>query len=45
MRPEESFESSDVSEQDNHALPPTPEARKTRARSLIKSTGARPVKA
>jgi uncharacterized protein with NRDE domain len=44
MRAEEPFESSDVSEQDNHALPPTPEGRKTRARSLIKSTGVRPVK-
>jgi uncharacterized protein with NRDE domain len=45
MRHDEPFESSDVSEQDNHALPPTPEGRKTRARSLIKSTGVRPVKA
>lgn len=40
MRHEESFESSDVHEQDNHALPPTPEARKTRARSLIKTIKA-----
>ena len=45
MRPEEPFESSDVSEHDNHALPPTPVARKTRARSLIKSAASRPVKA
>ena len=44
-RADDPFETSDVSEQDNHALPPTPVARKTRARSLIKSTGARPVKA
>lgn len=40
MRHEEPFESSDVHEQDNHALPPTPEGRKTRARSLIKSIKA-----
>jgi uncharacterized protein with NRDE domain len=36
MRPEERFESSDVQEQEGHALPDAP-VRKTRARSLIKS--------
>ncbi|MBA4108678.1 MAG: hypothetical protein C0487_03660 [Leptothrix sp. (in: Bacteria)] len=42
---EDTFESSDVSEHDNHALPPPPAARKTRARNLIKSAASRPVKA
>ncbi len=45
MRPDGSFESSDVSERDNHALPPATPARKTRARSLIKSPASRAVKA
>jgi uncharacterized protein with NRDE domain len=44
-RTDEPFESSEVSEHDNHALPPIPAARKTRARSLIKASGIRPVKA
>jgi hypothetical protein len=39
MRPEERFESSDVLEQEGHALPDAP-VRKTRARSLIKSSRA-----
>lgn len=45
MHHDEKFESSDVSEHDNHALPPPPSAPKTRARSLIKSVASRPVKA
>lgn len=40
MRHDEHFESSDIQEQDDHALSPAP-ARKTRARSLIKPTGYR----
>lgn len=40
LRHEDSFESSDVQEQDDHALTP-PAQRKTRARSLIKSTRTR----
>lgn len=41
LRGDGDFETSDVSELDNHALPTTPVPRKTRARSLIKSTGTR----
>ncbi|MES2090128.1 MAG: NRDE family protein [Pseudomonadota bacterium] len=41
LRGDGHFETSDVSELDNHALPATPVPRKTRARSLIKSTGTR----
>lgn len=42
MRHEDAFESSAVSEIDNHALPDAAPARKSRARSLIKSSsGAR----
>ncbi len=40
MRHEENFESSDVQEQDDHALEPVV-ARKTRARSLIKPAGTK----
>ncbi|MFT3856913.1 MAG: NRDE family protein [Aquabacterium sp.] len=40
---EDAFESSDVSEQDDHALPPTP-VRRARARSLIKPGRVRPLK-
>ncbi len=36
LRHDERFESSDVQEQEGHALPDTPPARKTRARSLMK---------
>ena len=41
---DDAFESSEVSETDNHALPEAP-ARKARARSLIKPGRVRPVKA
>lgn len=44
MRHEDAFESSDVSEQENHALPASVPIRKTRARSLIKSSKVRPLK-
>lgn len=44
MRQEEVFESSEVSEQDNHALAEMEPARKTRARSLIKNNRVRPLK-
>jgi uncharacterized protein with NRDE domain len=40
LHQEDRFESSDVHEQDNHALSAPPAAKKTRARSLIKPTGA-----
>jgi hypothetical protein len=40
LRLDDSFESSDVQEQDDHALT-LPVARKTRARSLIKNTRPR----
>lgn len=42
--PEEAFESSLVSEQDNHALPDMPVPRKTRARSLIKASRVKPLR-
>ena len=42
LRHDESFESSDVHEEDNHALSEVAPARKTRARSLIKSAVPRP---
>ncbi|HYR25004.1 MAG TPA: NRDE family protein [Aquabacterium sp.] len=42
LRRDDAFESSEVQEQDNHALPTESPARKTRARSLIKPT--RPLK-
>lgn len=46
LRHEDAFESSDVEENPNHALPETAAApRKARARSLIKSGSAKPVKA
>lgn len=44
MRYEEVFESSEVSEQDNHALAEMEPVRKTRARSLIKNSRTRPLK-
>jgi len=44
MRQEEVFESSEVSEQDNHALAEMEPVRKTRARSLIKNSRVRPLK-
>ena len=37
-RKEDSFESSEVQEQDNHVLPTGTPVRKTRARSLIKGS-------
>ncbi|MDO9235859.1 MAG: NRDE family protein [Aquabacterium sp.] len=45
MRHDDAFESSDVSELANHALPSIPALRKTRARSLIKAGKVRPLKA
>ena len=44
MRHDDAFESSDVSEQYNHALPEMPPLRKARARSLIKPSKVRPLK-
>lgn len=44
MRHEEVFESSEVSEQANHALTDVEPVRKTRARSLIKNSRIRPLK-
>ncbi len=44
LRQEEAFESSEVSEQANHALTDVEPVRKTRARSLIKSSRTRPLK-
>lgn len=44
MRHEDAFESSDVSEQDNHALPESAPVRKTRARSLIKPGRVKPAR-
>lgn len=44
MRHDDAFESSPVSEVDNHALPEAPAVRKTRARSLIKNSRVRPLK-
>ncbi|WP_052162018.1 NRDE family protein [Aquabacterium sp. NJ1] len=44
LRQEEAFESSEVSEQANHALTDVEPVRKTRARSLIKNSRTRPLK-
>ncbi|MBI2733208.1 MAG: NRDE family protein [Aquabacterium sp.] len=44
LRHEEAFESSEVSEQANHALTDVEPLRKTRARSLIKNSRVRPLK-
>jgi uncharacterized protein with NRDE domain len=44
MRLEDAFESSTISEQDNHTLTGGEAPRKARARSLIKRDGARPIK-
>lgn len=44
MRHEEVFESSEVSEQNDHALAEMEPVRKTRARSLIKNSRVRPLK-
>ena len=44
MRHEDAFESSAVSEVDNHNLPEQTPVRKTRARSLIKNSRVRPLK-